>query len=251
MDNKNNGLITKIWGEHAWEFMHSISFGYPIQPTTEQMSQYRAFFTSIGDVLPCKYCRDSYSEFIRSDPDASLKDSDLESRDALTKWLYRLHNRVNKKLGITYGVTYDDICQKFESYRAKCIPNEKGCNMPINLKADSFQQSKIQHAPVISSERYNGFKNYAKLRGIIFDDRILGLLNLNRNHPVWLKRDKKCRCIINNMRISGISNIEKDGVYKNLPTIEELGLIKLLCSDICCEELDEMVKHIKESPSLD
>jgi hypothetical protein len=118
--------------------------------------------------------------------------------------------------------------------------------MPLNLKADSFKKSKIQHAPVINKERYIGFKKYAKIRGIDFDDRILLLLNLNRNHKAWLLRDEKCRKIINNMRIKGISNIEKEGKYKNLPTIEELKLIKLLCSDICCEELDIMIENINK-----
>ena len=49
------------------------------------------------------------------------------------------------------------------------------------------------------------------------------------------------------MRINGISSVEKEGVYKNLPTIEELKLIKLLCSDICCEELNQMIQNIKNN----
>ncbi len=242
-DNKNNGLITKIWGPCAWEFLHSVSFGYPINPTAEEKEQYKNFIFSVGYVLPCKYCRDSYTEFINSDPDVKLKENDLENRESLTKWFYKLHERVNKKLGITYKISYEDVCNKFESYRAKCVPNEKGCNMPLNLKADSFNKSKIQHSPVITPEIFDGFKRYAKLRGINFDDRIKSLLDLNRNSPVWLKRDKKCRKIINYMRTKGISQVEKDGIYKDLPTIEELKLIKLLCSDICCEELNIMIKN--------
>ena len=35
-DNKNNGLITKIWGQAMWESLHCIAFGYPIEPTDEQ-----------------------------------------------------------------------------------------------------------------------------------------------------------------------------------------------------------------------
>jgi hypothetical protein len=245
-DNKNNGLITKIWGPSAWEFFHSVTFGYPLKPTDEQKKQYKDFFTSTGFVLPCKYCRDSYTEFIKSDKDAKLRDEDLEDRESLTKWGYRIHERVNKKLGLTYNISYEDMCDKFESYRAKCMPNEKGCNMPLNLKANSFQKSEIKHAPVITSERYHGFKKYAELRGVKFDDRILNILKLERNDKIWLLRDKKCRQIINKMRTHGIPQVEKEGKYKNMPTVEELNLIKLLCSDICCEELDIIIKNIND-----
>ena len=46
-DNKNNGLITKIWGEHMWESIHCIAFGYPVEPTCEQKEQYKDFFIQI------------------------------------------------------------------------------------------------------------------------------------------------------------------------------------------------------------
>ncbi len=246
-DNKNNGLITKIWGEHMWESVHCIAYGYPVEPTPEQREQYKTFFTYLQYVLPCRYCRESYAEFIKSDPDVKLTDKDLENRESITKWSYRLHNRVNKKLGIDYHVTYEDISKKYESYRAKCIPNEKGCNMPLDLKANSFSMAKIQHAPVITKERYLGFKKYAEIRGVEFDDRILLLFDIeDRYNNAWILRDKKCRHLMNNMRLKGISVVEQDGPYKNLPTVEELKLLSLLCSDICCEELDIMIENIKK-----
>jgi len=244
-DNKNNGLITKIWGEHMWESVHCVSFGYPVEPTNEQKEQYKIFFTYLQYVLPCRYCRESYGEFITKEDDIMLKDEDLKNRESLTKWTYRLHNRVNKKLGLDYNLTYEDVVKKYESYRAKCMPNEKGCNMPLDLKANSYTMSKIHHAPVITKQRYFGFKKYAQIRGIIFDDRILGLFEIDRYDKAWILRDQKCRNLLNNMRLKGIPVVEKDGIYKNLPTIGELKLISLLCSDICCEELDIMIENIK------
>ncbi len=35
-DYKHNGLITKIWGGPGWIFNHSVTFGYPINPTDVQ-----------------------------------------------------------------------------------------------------------------------------------------------------------------------------------------------------------------------
>jgi hypothetical protein len=48
-DNKNNGLITKIWGPAMWESLHCIAFGYPVEPTDEQRQNYKDFFTSLSD----------------------------------------------------------------------------------------------------------------------------------------------------------------------------------------------------------
>lgn len=131
-----NGMMTKIWGPGAWLFLHSVTFGYPMDPkkfdvdnnlpegTTE--GRYRDFFTQIGFVFPCRYCRESYQEFIKEIP------IQTESRAALTKWLYDIHERVNKKLNVKGGVTYEDVVERYESYRAKCDPKKNGCTIPIN-----------------------------------------------------------------------------------------------------------------------
>jgi len=43
---------------------------------------------TMKDILPCKFCRESTEVFLREDP----------PKQPLAKWLYDLHNRVNKKL---------------------------------------------------------------------------------------------------------------------------------------------------------
>jgi hypothetical protein len=245
----SSGLITKIWGPPMWESLHCIAFGYPLKPTSEQKKNYKDFFTNLMNVLPCKFCRDSYKDFVTKDdePETLLRDCDMENRYTLTKWLYRLHNRVNKKLGMDYHISYNDIVQKYESYRAKCIPNENGCNMPLDVKAQSFLKSTIKHAPVIHQDQYLKIKEYARLRGIIFDDRILKIMEIkDRNDDTWLMRDKKCVQIIKKMRLNGIHPVETEGEYKNLPTLYELKLISLLSTNICCEELDKICELISK-----
>ena len=63
-ESKTNGLITKIWGPHLWFSLNSIVFGFPVKPTLEQKQQYITFFKSLGWVLPCSHCRESYNFFI-------------------------------------------------------------------------------------------------------------------------------------------------------------------------------------------
>lgn len=248
--NKNNGLITKIWGPPMWESIHSIAFGYPVEPTEEHKINYKNFFINLKNVLPCRYCRESYEEFIKTDPDARLMDTVFESRDTLTEWVYKLHQRVNKKLGVDYRLSLDDFRHKFETYRAKCIPNEKGCNMPLNLKANSYAMAEIKHAPVIELKQFDAFKSYAKLRGVVFNDSIKKILKYDRYHKSWELRDKLCRRIMRKMKIVGVYPVEKKGIYKNLPTIEELKLINLLCSNICCEEINEMIEIMNNNKEL-
>jgi hypothetical protein len=54
----------------------------------------REMFTLLPFVLPCKYCRTSLAEYM----DRHLLESALESRETLTKWLWKIHNEVNSKL---------------------------------------------------------------------------------------------------------------------------------------------------------
>jgi hypothetical protein len=245
-NNENNGLITKIWGPHFWFSVHCVVHGYPVNPTEEQKNNYREFLISLKNVLPCKYCRESYTNFVLNDDETRLTDKDLESRDTLTKWAYKMHNRVNKKLGVTYGVSYDVHRDQFESFRAKCLPNDNGCNMPLDLKAESYRKAEMKHAPVIELEIRNKFKKYALTRGIEFEHSIEALNNLPRDHPAWEKRDKMCWKIINKMRKDGIRSVETLGSKKNLPTIEELELINLMCSTICCEELGKISELLEK-----
>ena len=77
--NAHNGLITKIWGANMWVSMHSVTFGYPLtEPTQEQKNNYHTFFRTIGFVLPCKYCRESYQEFINEGQNICIVTSKLK-----------------------------------------------------------------------------------------------------------------------------------------------------------------------------
>ena len=93
-DNKQNGMMTKVWGPPGWFFLHSVTFGYPdeINPeNVDRVRHYANFFNSLGHVLPCKYCRNSYNEYISELPVENF----LNSRKDLTLWLYLIHNKVN------------------------------------------------------------------------------------------------------------------------------------------------------------
>jgi hypothetical protein len=80
--------------------------------------QYKDFFNSLGNVLPCKYCRDSYNKYIVELPVEYF----LKSRKDLTRWLYLIHNKVNEKLGVPACdiPSFEAIEKTYDNYRASC-----------------------------------------------------------------------------------------------------------------------------------
>ena len=173
--DQNNGLITKIWGPAGWTFLHSTSFGYPLEPTDTQKKEYFNFYNSVGDILPCKYCRDSYKKFIKEGC-TKLDDHALKNRGSLTRWMYNIHEAVNNKLGVTYGVSYEDIQNKYESYRAKCPKTKaKGCLMPLDLKAESYKNAQKHECPIIKFDIARKFVKYGRQRGLKKKDFFINL----------------------------------------------------------------------------
>ena len=84
-------MDTRFWGPSGWRLLHTITFAYI--PRTDKVAV-REMFKMLPFVLPCKYCRTSLTEYMERH---SLDDA-LESRDKLTRWLWKIHNEVNSKL---------------------------------------------------------------------------------------------------------------------------------------------------------
>lgn len=90
-----NNIDPKLWGNHAWMFLHSITFGYPENPSYEDKEHYKKFFKLLKYVLPCEKCRDNFYDSLKEYP---LTDDVLDSREALIEWLICIRNmeRANK-----------------------------------------------------------------------------------------------------------------------------------------------------------
>jgi len=237
-DNANNGMITKIWGPPMWIALHTISFGYPLEPNDEQKENYKNFFKLIADILPCRYCRESYLEFINEEG-SILNDDVMNNRETLSRWLYNLHNKVNNKLGIDYGVTYENVRDRYESYRAKCSKSKKetGCIMPLDDKSNSYKIADVKDCPIISNSTVDKFSKYARKRGI----HNTKYINIDRDSELWEERNKKCELIIKHMQKNGIPSIEPDSSkWRGLPTRDELKLIMMSSSNLSEEVLKEI-----------
>ena len=104
----------KVWGPLAWDFLHCITFNYPEKVTDSvKKAQMKAFFNSVGHVLPCKKCGDDFINVISQ----NKIDTHLGSRDSLSRWLWNIHNLVNEKLGVPScsTPTYEQVKKKYRN----------------------------------------------------------------------------------------------------------------------------------------
>ena len=115
--NSGDGMLTTVWGPSLWHSLHTISFNYPVEPTNEDKKHYREFIHKLCYILPCKYCRMNLRNNFKSLP---LKKSDMKNRDTFSRYIYNLHELVNKMLKKRSGLTYNDVRKRYEHFRARC-----------------------------------------------------------------------------------------------------------------------------------
>ena len=121
MYNSKNGFQTLVWGPPTWMSIHITSFNYPPEPTEKDRQNYKIWLESMENVLLCRYCRENFAKNMKS---AGWSDKSLESREEFSLFCYRLYDEVNKMLGKT-SPPFEEIRDKYEMLRAKCLSNEE------------------------------------------------------------------------------------------------------------------------------
>ena len=140
--NSGDGMMTSVWGPPMWHILHTISFNYPVHPTNQQKKDYYKFYSNLKNILPCRYCRENLANNLIKHP---LTIDVFNSRETLSKWVYQLHEIVNHMLGKNSGLTYEDVRNRYEHFRSRCLEDptkinknnkntktkEKGCTEPL------------------------------------------------------------------------------------------------------------------------
>lgn len=116
-----DGMMTKIWGPAMWHYLHTMSFNYPVNPTNEDKKNYRDFVLNLKNVLPCKYCRINLSNNFKKKP---IQMCHMKNRDTFSRYIYELHETVNKMLHKKSNLTYCEVRERYEHFRSRCT-NEK------------------------------------------------------------------------------------------------------------------------------
>ena len=120
--NSGDGMLTSIWGPNMWHYLHTVSFNYPVKPTDQDKKNYKDFILNMQYTLPCKYCRINLKNNFKVHP---LKKCHLENRDKFSRYIYKLHEIVNKMLKKKSGLTYCQVRERYEHFRSRCTEDEE------------------------------------------------------------------------------------------------------------------------------
>jgi hypothetical protein len=139
-----DGMVTATWGPPMWHYLHTMSFNYPVNPTAEDKKHYRDFIINLQYVLPCKYCRINLKTNLKQMPITSAV---MSNRESYSRYVYELHELVNKMLKKKSNLTYCDVRERYEHFRSRCTEEnpilfkyqklktrkqkEKGCTEPL------------------------------------------------------------------------------------------------------------------------
>ena len=105
-----------IWGSSMWFSLHTITMNYPNNPTYIDAEEYKKFFTSLKNIIPCKVCKDNYKRHLKEYP----IENHLYNKKTLVYWLIDIHNMVNSEIGKKV-ISYEKVIEKYERIYNKKI----------------------------------------------------------------------------------------------------------------------------------
>ena len=170
--NSGDGMITSIWGPSMWHYLHTISFNYPVKTTSFDKKKYKEFILNLQYTLPCKYCRINLTKNFKIHP---LKSCHMKDRDSFSRYIYTLHEIVNKMLKKKSGLTYCQVRERYEHFRSRCTKDE------VKKKLFKFKKNKTRKKEKGCTEPLYGKKAKCVLN-IVPQSRKVKSLNI----------DKKC-----------------------------------------------------------
>lgn len=137
--NSGDGMLTTVWGPSMWHYLHIVSFNYPLTPSTFEKKNYRAIIINLQYTLPCRYCRDNLTNNLKKKP---LLMKHMKTRETFSKFVYELHETINKMLNKESGLSYQDVRERYEHFRSRCTNGEKETKKTIKSKRSIKKKTK-------------------------------------------------------------------------------------------------------------
>ena len=124
----SDGMLTSVWGPSLWHSIHTMSFNYPVSPCLSEKRKYYNFILSLKDVLPCRYCRENFTKNLKS---INFSMKDMDCRESFSLAMYNLHEEVNRMLGKKSNLSFNEVRDRYETFRARCL-DDKGSTVKFN-----------------------------------------------------------------------------------------------------------------------
>ena len=115
-------ITPEVWGPYGWKFMHFVALAYPQKPTADDKKNYKTFFESIQNILPCALCSNNYKKHLLELP---LTDTVLESNVNLVRWSIDRHNKdnvLNKKEPMGYEKAINLLINNYKENKEPELP---------------------------------------------------------------------------------------------------------------------------------
>jgi hypothetical protein len=180
--NSGDGMLTAVWGPPMWHYLHTMSFNYPIHPTPSDKKHYKDFVVNLQYVLPCKYCRINLTNNFKNKP---LQMCDMASRETFSRYIYELHELVNKMLKKNSHLTYCDVRERYEHFRSRCTEEKPRVfnfkKTKINTNNKTFKKGEKGEKEKGCTEPLYGKKSKCVINIVPIE-----------NKSATFKMDKKC-----------------------------------------------------------
>ena len=139
--NSSDGMMTSVWGPNMWHFLHTVSFNYPIKPTANDKKNYIIFIKSLQNILPCIYCRVNLKKNLKT---LKFNKSVMKNRDSFSRWMYKLHNHINKMLNKNVNITFEEVRDRYEHFRSRCVTKSQKGGIKSSKQRQNKKSKKIQ-----------------------------------------------------------------------------------------------------------
>ena len=138
----SDGFDPKIWGPAAWHFLHTVSYSFPESPTTLEKHTYGEFLLVFGKVLPCKMCRDNFSNNMKAagwDHAGTHDDQPvLQNRESFSNFIWKLHEQVNSEISRDTAPKFTDAEKRV--YREELRGSGSHCVIRL-VQPDQYTKS--------------------------------------------------------------------------------------------------------------
>lgn len=106
-------LDPKIWGPHYWFFLHTIAMSYPVHPNAVTKKKYYDFVQNIPLFIPVESMAGEFSKLLDQYPVQPY----LDNKESFIRWLWFIHNKINKKLEKPQISLNDFYVKYYEEYK--------------------------------------------------------------------------------------------------------------------------------------
>ena len=110
-------LDSKVWGPHMWFFLHTIAFSYPNRPNAITKKKYYEFIQNLPMFIPIENMAGDFSKILNKYPVQPY----LDSKDSFIRWVWFIHNKINKKLEKPEITLSEFYVKYYEAYKLKDV----------------------------------------------------------------------------------------------------------------------------------